>query len=107
MKAVLRVLVLFFGIAGMRTSSFAQSGWYLQNPLPQGNTLWAVAALDASIGLVAGVEGIILSTTDGGASWTLQLSGTGYTLWGISFVDPNTGWAVGDFGTILSTTDGG
>ncbi len=107
MKAVLRVLVLFFGIAGMRTSSFAQSGWYLQNPLPQGNTLWAVAALDSSIVLAAGEYGTILSTTDGGASWTLQSSGTTNHLRGVSFVDANTGWAVGGGGTILSTTDGG
>src|SRR5216683_88598 len=107
MKAVLRVLVLFFGITGIRTSALAQSGWFWQNPLPQGNRLRAVGTPDPSTVVAAGDYGTILSTTDGGATWTLQSSGTRNALLGLSFVDVNTGWAVGEGGTILSTTDGG
>ncbi len=43
MKVLLRVLVLLFGITGLRASAFAQSGWFWQNPLPQGNDLRAAA----------------------------------------------------------------
>jgi photosystem II stability/assembly factor-like uncharacterized protein len=51
--------------------------------------------------------GTILRTTDGGALWTSQSSGTTNSLYGVSFTDANTGTAVGDLGTILHTTNGG
>jgi hypothetical protein len=46
-----------------------------------------------------------LRTTDGGATWVTQTSGTTAGLLGVSFTDANTGTVVG--GTILRTTDGG
>ena len=52
----------------------------------------------------------IVRTTDGGATWVVQTSGTTGTLWGVSFADANAGTAVGtgpEGGTILRTTDGG
>jgi photosystem II stability/assembly factor-like uncharacterized protein len=54
-----------------------------------------------------GVGGTIVRTTDGGATWTPQASGTTNILHGVSFVDANTGTAVGDSGTILRTDTGG
>jgi len=48
-----------------------------------------------------------LSTTDGGATWPSQVSGTVSWLSGVSFVDVNIGTAVGSGGTILRTTDRG
>src|SRR6266849_4341008 len=119
MKVVLfRVSILFFGMAALGTSaSFAQSGWFWQNPLPQGNFLFAAAAPDASTVVAVGDAGTILRTDDGGATWTPQSSGTTQSLNGVSFVDANTGTAVGGSlfsvsrnlggGTILRTTDGG
>jgi len=77
MKILFRVLVLFFGITGVGTDvSFAQSGWFWQNPLPQGNTLNAVAVLDPQNAIAVGNSGTILRTTDSGATWTRQPSGT-------------------------------
>jgi photosynthesis system II assembly factor YCF48-like protein len=87
--------------------SLAQSGWFWQNPLPQGNSLFAVSVLDSDTGTAVGGLGTIRRTTDGGATWTQQTSGTTETLRGVSFVDANTGTAVGAVGTILRTTDGG
>src|SRR5215470_14626255 len=107
MRVLFRVLIFFFGITAVRTSSFAQSGWFWQNPLPQGNTLRGVATLSPSSTVAVGDFGTILRTTDGGATWTPQFSGTTYRLRGVSFVDANNGTAVGDFGTIVRTTDGG
>ncbi len=63
--------------------------------------------MDADTGTAVGAEGTILHTTDGGATWTLQSSGTTVPLSGVTFVDANTGWAVGEGGTILHTTTGG
>ena len=52
--------------------------------------------------------GTILATSDGGATWIKQRSGTGgEDLVGVAFPDATHGWAVGNGGLILATTDGG
>jgi photosystem II stability/assembly factor-like uncharacterized protein len=48
----------------------------------------------------------ILRTTDGGSTWTSQISDATYDLYGVSFTDANRGTAVGG-STILHTTNGG
>lgn len=49
-----------------------------------------------------------MKTTDGGANWNTQTSGTSYDLRGVNFpADAQTGYAVGNRGTILKTTSGG
>jgi len=58
-------------------------------------------------GWACGRSGAIVHSSDGGMSWTRQVSGTTYTLTSIYFVDARTGWAVGNNGTILHTSDGG
>src|SRR5438034_7511592 len=93
-------------------SSKAQGGasstqWHWQNPLPQGNNLRGASFVDANTGTVVGEYGTIVRTTDGGNSWTIQVSGTTQNLWAVSFKDSNKGTAVGEGGTILGTTDGG
>lgn len=105
------------------------------------DTSWikAIDMLDASNGFAVGgkwttaIGGIVLSTTDGGATWT-SLAVIADTLFrtlapdgdchpgqsldtvianrasrfhGVSFVDANTGWAVGMAGIIIKTTDAG
>ncbi|MBU1423158.1 MAG: hypothetical protein KKG06_08270, partial [Bacteroidetes bacterium] len=62
---------------------------------------------DANTGTAVGHYGTILRTTNGGALWTTQTSGTTAWLLSVSFTDANTGTAVGSGGTILRTTDGG
>jgi hypothetical protein len=42
------------------------SGWFWQNPLPQGNWLNGVSFTDANTGTAVGSGGTILRTTDGG-----------------------------------------
>ncbi len=83
------------------------SGWFWQNPLPQGNPLRAVHFVTATTGTAVGLGGTILRTIDGGSSWVYQTSGTTNDLWGVSFADATTGTAVGFDGTILRTTTGG
>ena len=61
----------------------------------------------AKTGIVVGQFGAIISTTDGGITWTPQSSGTIFGLTGVSFTHANTGTAVGGGGTILRTTTGG
>ena len=47
----------------------------------------------------------IMATTDGGAHWTVQLSGS-LSLTSVDFINGRDGWAVGS-GRLLATTDGG
>ena len=58
-----------------------------------------------------GGGGTILRTTDGGANWIIQPSGTFKTLYGVSFSDANNGtvagFEFGGTGIILHTADGG
>ncbi len=96
-----------FFFSALCSSASAQSGWYWQNPLPTGNTLYRVHFTDANTGTAVGEYGTILRTTNGGSSWTSQTSGTTISLLGVSITDANTGTAVGQTGTILRTTTGG
>ncbi len=56
---------------------------------------------------VAGSNGMILATQDGGVTWKTQKSGTSNHLFGVFFIDNRKGWVVGEYGTILHTQDGG
>jgi len=71
---------------------------------PQRNRLPS-ALLSFQTAIAVGEAGTILRTMDGGATWTMQDSGTSASLGGVAFADPNVGAVVGQ--TILQTTDGG
>jgi photosystem II stability/assembly factor-like uncharacterized protein len=58
-------------------------------------------------GWIVGNDGIILHTTDKGATWEKQESGVAGVLHSVSFVNESEGWAVGDSGTVIHTEDGG
>ena len=78
---------------------------YIQFILLIGGSLtWAVSGIDF---VGKPYIGTILKTTNGGATWTSQTSGTIYRLYSVYFTDVNTGYAVGDGGIILKTITGG
>lgn len=58
-------------------------------------------------GWVVGEFGVILTTIDGGKTWTPQKSPVGTTLFGVHFADAQHGWATGIEQVMLRTTDGG
>src|SRR5262249_62283210 len=86
--------------------SLAQSGWFWQNPLPQGNPLNAVSILDSNTVTAVGGFGAIFRT-GGGATWRLRASGATKTFRSLAFVDASTRPAVGGFGGILQAQGGG
>ena len=53
------------------------------------------------------VAGRILATTDGGATWSAQSSGSSADLEDVAFSDTVHGWVVGEGGLVLATTTGG
>jgi photosystem II stability/assembly factor-like uncharacterized protein len=85
----------------------ALAGWFWQNPLPTGTDLHAVSFVDAQRGCIAGLDGRILRTTDGGAIWTAGNVPGVHSLYGLSHINGETAYAVGAGGTILKTADGG
>ena len=97
MRSVLLVIII---------SSINYSQWVIQNPIPP-HTFNSVHCLDSNNAWVAGNNGIILRTTDGGTNWFNLESGVNSHLRKIRFADLNNGWAVGDSGKIIHTTNGG
>lgn len=86
-------------------------GWEWQNPLPQGNDLRSMDAVDENHVWFGTSAGVVLHTFDGGQSWQLQQTPTQAYIYGIDFVDQEYGWAMGEEegigGVILHSTDGG
>ncbi|MCH7879709.1 MAG: hypothetical protein IH914_10405, partial [candidate division Zixibacteria bacterium] len=72
----------------------------------------ALFFLDANIGWISSDDrgpnrGVVLHTTDGGATWSTQNSGLNSRIFGVHFIDGTTGWVAADGGGIAHTTDGG
>lgn len=57
--------------------------------------------------VVAGDNGRIVKTIDGGLHWIPKISGTTQNLKKVQFVNENMGYAVGFSGIVLKTSDGG
>jgi photosystem II stability/assembly factor-like uncharacterized protein len=87
----------------------AQIQW--QNPLPQGNVILTICFRDAQTGFAVGLSGTIMTTIDGGKSWSLQSSNLDHVFYSICFADLKTGFICGadrsQKGILLKTTDGG
>jgi len=98
-------LTLLIGWTCM-AQAWAQGGWSRQNSQTT-TDLTSVFFVDANTGWVAGENGTILHTTNGGSLWQTQNVPTAVDLESISFADASQGWAVGDNGVILHTSDGG
>jgi photosystem II stability/assembly factor-like uncharacterized protein len=66
----------------------------------------AVHFFDTQRGLMAGNDGIILKTEDGGENWVQVPSGSGREVLALAFIDDRNGWAVGT-NSMQRTRDGG
>lgn len=77
--------------------------------VPVRSTLTAVDFADAQTGWAVGHWGVILATTDGGETWSLQRSDTAVDqpLFSVHFKDRDNGIAVGLWSLVLNTADGG
>lgn len=59
------------------------------------------------VGWAAGRGGVVMRTTDRGATWKQVNLGTKETFNDLFFIDPTNGWLVGFFGALFKTVDGG
>lgn len=71
------------------------------------NAIQMMRSNNAWIGWVAGNNGTILKTVNGGTQWSQQTSGATANLRDVHFVNTDQGWVVGDGGLILATNNGG
>ena len=63
--------------------------------------------IDAQHGWAVGLDGVILTTSNGGNKWQAQISPVKTWLSSVYFTDAQHGWAVSDDGVILTTSNGG
>jgi photosystem II stability/assembly factor-like uncharacterized protein len=83
------------------------SQWSTAEPLPTQALMRDLMFTTPAHGWVVGGNGTILVTSDAGATWSPQESGTTNELNGVSFPTALCGWVVGAGGVILHTSDGG
>lgn len=82
---------------------------WMQSIAPTRALLTAVSFPDAQHGWAVGHDGVIMSTSDSGATWQRQDDGknTDAVFLDVRFLNPNAGFAVGAYGKFLTTTNGG
>jgi photosystem II stability/assembly factor-like uncharacterized protein len=102
-----RVVSLIACIILAGQAATGQSGWFWQNPRPNGNNLLAVKVIDNNTIVATGAYGTILRTTNAGGTWSIQTPPSRPYLYGVDFGSSLVGVAVGSQGTILRTIDGG
>jgi photosystem II stability/assembly factor-like uncharacterized protein len=104
-------LVIIINFIFLSYNAFAQKGWINQTPNSPIPGLYGVYALDKDNIWVAGEEGTIRHSTDGGVTWDSVASGVPENLYTVEFINSDTGWVAGknnrSFSTVLRTTDAG
>jgi len=108
MKSKIRIIALLLPILLICLSQGCTEPGWISQASGTSNRLLGVWFADTNTGTIVGNQGIILHTTNGGATWHIQLHDTTlFGFYGVFFTDANTGTVVGACGTILRTTNGG
>lgn len=96
-------LLLMIVLAGV---ALAQDGWVASRRGPAGKDLNAIYFADAKRGWIAGDDGFVSRTEDGGRSWSQQTTGINEAINDIYFRSKDDGYLLAG-GRILNTRDGG
>lgn len=83
-----------------------EESWSVIMPLAPRALLLDAVRTDGNV-VAVGDRGIVLTSVDGGESWTQRRVPTRIMLTGVYFANRELGWAVGHDSIILKTTDGG
>ena len=84
----------------------SSGGWVPQNSGIT-NTLYSIDFLNDSLGYCAGIDGIILKTTNGGENWEMVYYDSDLWIRAVHIISTQKIIAVGYTGLILLTSDGG
>ncbi|RPI12471.1 MAG: T9SS C-terminal target domain-containing protein [Ignavibacteriae bacterium] len=87
-------------------SVFPQSGWFWQNPLPQGNGLFDIKMFNSNTGICINPDNL-LRTTNGGDNWQMIYTGIDSYITAFSMPDENNGYILLDSTKIIKTVNGG
>jgi photosystem II stability/assembly factor-like uncharacterized protein len=105
----------------IRRTTNGGTSWTIQSA-PVSGSLKSIYFLNANLGWIVGGDydtltgqgrnGLILHTTNGGTSWTAQISNAPYQFHGVHFIDNLNGWVCGykdtaSPGVFFRTTNGG
>lgn len=102
------VETLKLSVSGLgSTTAISRTGQFAWKRRITGATISCAYFTDINTGTAVGENGTILRTIDGGATWTVQSTGTRNALTDVTFSNANTGVATGENGTMLRTTNGG
>ena len=105
-KSIILLFTLMMGWCLVVSMASAQD-WETARQTDWETNFEDVHFLDTQNGWAVGDSGVIAHTTNGGATWTAQSSGTQNDLFAVHFVSASVGWVTGDNGTILETRNGG
>ncbi len=103
---IARTITFLISLTLITQLNFSQSGWFWQNPLPQGNDLYGLEMFDANTGFCYNYDNI-LKTTNSGENWQVLYTGYATNLSGLSMVDANLGYVMLDSTRLLKTVNGG
>jgi photosystem II stability/assembly factor-like uncharacterized protein len=106
------------GATILATADGGQTWAARESGLAHPGTFYAVSFVDATHGWIGGhatgpwmhdwfYTGVVLATSDGGATWQLQARGLYVDPTSICFIDRQHGWWVGATNCLSATTDGG
>lgn len=103
--------IISVGSSGVVLTSDDEGRSWRYNKISE-NSLYSISMINENTGWIAGSEGYLYRTTDGGTTWDKTVSRKAINLafkdfHEVNFVDVKVGWAFGDNGAVIKTTDGG
>lgn len=104
MKKGITLIVYTMLSALLSSAAFCQWQTLYPNMSKDVETMYFI---DCNTGWIAGEDGYMKKTTNGGANWVSVTTGTTKDIKNVFFIDAQTGWFVGKSGIIRKTTDGG
>jgi photosystem II stability/assembly factor-like uncharacterized protein len=101
-----KIILLFLSLI-ITSFVYSQSGWFWQNPLPNGNTYLSTCFINSQTGFTFGGCGKINKTTNSGITWFEVYSDPNRAFHSITFINNSTGFVGGFNGIVLKTTNSG
>lgn len=103
--------IISVGSSGVVLTSQDKGNTWAYNKISE-KSLYSISMINDNTGWIAGSEGYLYRTTDGGATWDKTVSRRAIHLkykdfHEVYFVDNEVGWAFGQYAAVIKTTDGG